>query len=683
MASSFLTEELGVAQNAVKWDLKNWKIWGATRPDVLLFTPRQPVLAKDLETGRYQAAVTQYREQKPDGTYGTTGGSALFTITSAIQFDAQEFAELKQQWMDEMAMVGPEPPKNARFVPLSMEKGEAQVLINPRSGVPNQANNDKDIGTPGGMNSFLVELTSLGAQEWAQAIEGHKSIPAGVKMTYLYDRMLPDVGAEVIVHGKRAFDHLSGALDVSVDHFLYAGSAKIEAAWENMVREGDIEIVYIGGGLPPELEALRKDLTNTFADQAREYFFKMLFEPKPDVEPAEAGDHKGLMGGTNFAFKWRSENESIDLRQTFRFKGMTKLKASCDADLATLFAVLDKSYLLPVQTEMAFTSSLVVDADPQLESVALSINYSEGRAPETPVYGPAGGNAQYLVASAHPEDVKIDYTAKVDFKPAEWPVITSSGSATVGTGGNQIVVKPSSWIGRNTIYMFVRDGDDIVMGDTGDYLIANVSYTGPHLPAPIKGSARITGEQPLEFAYPLSPDGQRGEARFSAFGVIGGKLVRSQGDQLINIRDEAVFILASKDGIQLVSQDTVIPEDDELASDLLRGQGYPIIGDRPSGAGPVEETQPGEPTEPGAPVEDAEGTGADRIVAGVVVAVEYGRGGPALIIETASGARKRVPLLGDGGGFRLADAFDENRKRVKVRLDEEERAQDILVELPA
>ena len=672
MASSFLTEELGVAQSGVKWDLKDFKVWGSTRPDVLLFSPRQPVLAKNLDTGRYQAAVSQYREQKPDGSYAITGGSAIFTITSAVQFDPQEFAELKQQWITEMAAIGPEPPKNPRFVPLNVQKGEAQVLINPRSGVPNQAHSDKDIGTPGGMNSYLVELTDLGAQEWTQAIEGHKGIPAGVKMTYQYLRMMPDVGAQVIVHGRRAFTHLSGALDVSVDHFLYGGSAKIEAAWENMVREGAIEIVFIGGDLPPELEALRKELTTTFADQAREYFFKALFEPKPDVKPAEAGHTGGLMGGSNFALKWKSESESIDLEQTIRFKGMTWLRASSDADLATLFAVLDDSYVNKVQKELAFTSSVVVDADPQLENVALSVNYSEGRAAETPVYGAEGGNAQYLVASAHPENVRINYTAKVNFKPAEWPVITTSGEATVGQGGNQIVVKPSAWIGRNTIYMFVRDGDQIVFGDTGDYLIANVSYTGPHLAAPIKGSARITSEQPLEFAYPLSPDGQRGEARFSAFGVIGGKLVRSQGDQLINIRDQAVFILAAKDSIQLVSQDSVLPEDDKLAAELLRAQGYPMVDGRPTGAGPTEETQPSEQ-----PADDG------RIVSGVVVAVEYGIHGPALVIETASGERRRVPLLSDGAGFRLADAFDENRKRVKIRLDEQDRAQDILVELPA
>jgi hypothetical protein len=669
MASSFLSEELGVAQSGVYWNLKDFKVWGSTQPNVLLFSPRQPVLAKDLQTGRYQVALSQYREQKPDGSYAISSGSAIFTITSAIEFDPQAFAELKQQWLTEMAALGPEPPANPRFVPLNVQKGEAQVLINPRSGVPNQAHNDHDTGTPGGMNSFLVELTDLGAQEWAEAIQGHKAIPAGVKMTYEYLRMMPDVGAEVIVHGSRVFNHLSGALDVSYDGILYGGSAKLEAAWENMVRDGAIEIVFIGGDLPPDLEKQRQDLTSSFAAQAREALFKSLFEPKPDVKPAEAGDSGGFFGGANFAFKWKSDNEAIDLRQTIRFKGMTWLKASSDADLATLFAVLDDSYVNKVQKELAFTSSLVVDDDPQLESVALSVNYSEGRAPETPVYGHGGGTAQFVVASAHPGDVKINYTAKINYKPAEWPVISAAGSSTVAEGGNQIVIKPSSWIGRNTIYMLVRDGDQIVLGDTGDYLIANVSYTGPHLPAPIKGAARITSDTPLEFAYPLSPAGERGEARFSAFGVIGGKLVRSQGDQLINVKDEAVFILASKDGIQLVSQDSVLAEDDNLAAELLGAQGRPVI----SGAGgPTEETQPsGEPAADG------------RVLSGVVVAVEYGARGPALVVETATGARRHVPLLGNGAAFRLADAFDESRKRVKIRLDEQDRAQDILVELPA
>ena len=55
--------------------------------DIILFTPKQPNLATG-DNGRYQMALSQFRQQT-DGTYKITGGSAIFTITSAIQHDAE------------------------------------------------------------------------------------------------------------------------------------------------------------------------------------------------------------------------------------------------------------------------------------------------------------------------------------------------------------------------------------------------------------------------------------------------------------------------------------------------------------------------------------------------------------------------------------------------------------------
>jgi hypothetical protein len=660
--AEFLKEETGVARSGVKWDLKNFKLWQGVNPNHVLFTPRQPKLAKSLDTGRYQAAVSAYRQQKEDGSYAITGGAAIFTVTTAIQFDPQEFEELKQQWIQEMTAIGPAPPANPRFIPLNVQNGEAQVLISETSGKPNQAHNDKAIGTPGGTNSFLVELTALGAQEWVQGIKNKKGIPAGVKMTYEYLRMMPDVGAVVTVDFERAYTHLSAELNVTAKGVFYGGSAQIEGAYENMHREGIIKVEFIGQ-LPPDQEKIRQELVTTFLSQARENMFKSLFEPAPKVEAANAGDTSGLTGGINFALKAKHMVDTTALNQEIRFTGWTWLKASADADLTALFAELGPEHVNELNAELSFPSSLVVDADPDLESVAVSWSASEGRAPEAPVFGPQGGNTQYVVTSANPDDVEIRYDAKVNFRPASWPVISTSGKAEVAEGGNQIVVKPSSWIGRHMIYMFVREGDQLKF-DAGEdsYLIVNVSYNGPHLANPIKASARINPLQPVEFTYPLSPDGQRGEAKFSAFGPIGGKLVRS-AEQPINFDEEAVFILASSEDIQLVSQASILPESDRLAQDLLRGGARPLVTPAATGPGPEAE----EPTSDG------------RTLDGTVTAVEYSVDGPALVIQTASGERRRVPVW--DRHLAIADLFDGHRRPVTVRLDEQGRAEDIVVEL--
>jgi hypothetical protein len=421
--------------------------------------------------------------------------------------------------------------------------------------------------------------------------------------------------------------------------------------------------------MPPELEEIRQELVSTFADQARAQLFNSLFEPAPDVEPARAGDTSGLFGGANFAFKYKRAEEVTDLEQTIRFTGWTWLKASMDADLTTLFAELDDSYITEVNTQLSFPASLVIDADPVLENVAVSWSASEGKGPEAPVFGADGGNAVYTVTSQNPDDVEIRYQAKVNFTPPSWPVITTSGRGRVERGGNQIVIKPASWVGRHMIFMFVEQNGMIkLMGTEEDYLVCNVSYKGPHLPNPIRASARITAFEPIEFSYPLSPSGVLGEAKFSAFGVVGGKLRRS-AEQTINFDEEAVFILATEDDIKLVSQASVFPEsDNSLAARLKRARARPIIsGSLPEGV--RGETQPRYPETVPLPNGDE--------LRGTIVGVEYAASGPSLLVETYTDGVQRVPLRNG----ELADHFDDERKRVRVHLDAQAHADAITVEL--
>ena len=670
-SNTFLREEIGVAMSGVKWDVASYKLWQSTRPDIILFTPKQPVLAKG-SNGRYQCAISQFRQQD-GGTYRITGGSSIFTVTSAIQHDTRAFEELKQQWMAEMNAQGPAPMRNPRFIPLNTQKAEAQVLINEASGTPDAAHNDKNIGTPGGTNSFLVNLTSLGAQEWVQGIKEGKTIPAGVKMMYEYLRMMPDVGAVVKVHGRRTFQHFSSELDVGYDGILYGGSTQIETAWEQMRKKGIVEITFIGH-LPPELEEIRQELVSTFADQARIQLFNSLFEPKPDIEDAQAGDTGGLFGGANFAFKHREESDMTDLEQTIRFQGWTWLKASMDADLTTLFSELDDTYVNEVNTEISLPASVVVDADPMLENVALSWSPSEGKAPEAPVFGPEGGNRSYIITSVRPNEVAVKHTAKVNFGPSSWPIIEVSDSQTIGEGGNQVVIKPASWIGRHMIYMFVQEGEQIkMMGVENDYLVINVSYRGPHLPRPVRASARITPFEPIEFSYPLSPTGDRGEAKLSAFGVVGGRLRRA-AEQTISFTEEAVFVLAREDSIQLVTQNTITSEN-SLADRLRRGGARPII----TGSSSVtnEGMQGGSAGKYSSEYLNGRTSGMGPSVNGTVVAVEYSGSGPVLVLQTPRDGLVRVPVR----DRELAETFDDSRKRVRVQLDPEQYASTITVEL--
>ncbi len=664
---NFLQKELGVAMSGVKWNIGNYKLWQSTEEDIILFTAKQPVLAKG-QNGRYQMAVSQFRQQE-EGTYKITGGSSVFTITSAVQHEAEAFEQLKEQWRNEMGAVGPRPPRNPRFIPLNTQKATAQVLINPLSGTPDEAHNDVNIGTPGGTNSFLVELTALGAQEWVQGIHEKSNVPAGVKMMYEYLRMLPTVGAEVKIHSEKIFTHFSASFKTR-GGFLVGSSAQIDAAWERMKRDGDVEVRFIGQGLAPELESIRTELVNTFIEQVQQRIFDSLFEPKPEVDDAQAGG-TGMFGGASFAAKFKRVEDITDVSQTIKFEGWTWLKASMDADMTSLFSELDDSYVTEVNTEMSFPATVVVDADPQLETTAVSWTASEGKAPETPVFGSEGGVERFTVTSDTPNDVQISYRAKVNFVPPSWPVIETSGTTTVAEGGNQVVIKPAAWVGRHMIYLFVRDADGNVVFDPGSpllsnsRLVANVSYSGPHLTRAITESAQITPFEPLEFSYPLSPDGTRGTAKFSAFGAIGGRMVRAQ-EQEINFDEEGVFILASPTSVQLVSQNAVFPESDHFAANLLAAGTRPIFVDHAQAETETSRTSGGYQN----------GANGNQ-VEGMVVAVEYTVKGPALVIEVTPDRFERVLLRSTD----LADNFDDKRKRVIIDLDEQRYADRIRVKI--
>jgi len=238
-----------------------------------------------------------------------------------------------------------------------------------------------------------------------------------------------------------------------------------------------------------------------------------------------------------------------------------------------------------------------------------------------------------------------------------------------------MVVKSSAWVGRQQIFMFVRDGQRIIPPTEltpDDYLILNVSFAGPHLSAPVRDSAHIDAMTPIEFAYPLDPQGRAGEAKFSAFGIIGGEMKRA-AEQVIPQDDTAVFILATRGAqgkIQLVTSQTILGESDPLAQSLVRGQARPLLV---GGSGKASETTK---KGPGAPAPAYGGNGT--VITGRTFGVEYGVQGASLWIRMADGTKRRLRL------HNVQDSIpcDKESKLVKVHLDESgEYADDIFLEL--
>jgi hypothetical protein len=221
-------------------------------------------------------------------------------------------------------------------------------------------------------------------------------------------------------------------------------------------------------------------------------------------------------------------------------------------------------------------------------------------------------------------------------------------------------VKTSAWVGRQMIHMYVRDGNKIIPPSqltADDYLVLNVSYMGPHLAAAVRDSATLTPLTPVEFAYPLDPQGRPGEAKFSAFGIIGGEMKRA-AEQVIPPEDTAVFILATRGGkIELVTSQTILNESDELAQTLKLAQGRPLL----SGAVDKSSATMRMRSESKAPA----GSTSGKVINGRTVGVEYGSYGASLWIRLPDGSSRQLRLH----SVQDSVPFEKDSRLVKVQLD--------------
>jgi len=676
---SALQSKYCVALSGQKWSVGNFTLWQSSDDRVILFTPKQPTLARNLENKRYQAAVSQFRVQK-DGTYKIVGGGALLTVATGIEYDAQTINQLKEQWRQEVVGSGKALSNTPIFMPLVTRKATAELLMPEISGRASQATTDnKEFGAIGSHVSLLANLTPEGAQEWVQGIRERKNIPAGVMIRYEYLQTMPVSELRVKINGQKVFRHLSAHLNASYNGWFYGGSLDIQAQWESMVRTGVIDFEAIGlDALPEGMEQVKQNIMNTFIDQALKNFFPLLFEKKPDAKPAQAGNTAGAFGGTNFALKWRKETDATDLEMNMKFSNFSWLKGAMDADVTTLMAGLDESYVNEVNTEMTFPALVDVGADEMVNSVAVSCTANEGMIPTADVFDSQGGSKQYLITSQRPDNVRINYKAKINFKDPKFPILDKSGSATLASGGNIIPIKPSDFLRRMNILLYVKDS----AGELGsfepngrDRLILSITVAGPHLKTPIKESIEVKPEMPLmEVVYPVPQDGSSAQLSFTCMGVVGGKPVFGKSQPLVTGED--AFIVVDQKGARAVSSMAELLEDDETAQRLLEAGTTPKVEFK-GGVLAIGDVTSDKAVEPASMPNGASNGAQKRTIAGTLMAVEYGKYGPALWVET-DGTKQRVRLH----EVSEADPFDdEGRKQVRVLMDDSGYAESILVEL--
>ncbi|MBD2337014.1 hypothetical protein H6G64_08405 [Calothrix sp. FACHB-156] len=571
--SSTLQSEIGVSPSGLKWDIDNFRLWESTQADVILYIPLQPKLAINLENQRYQVGVSIFHQWQASQD-NITGGHVNFTLTTKTELSPQAWEELQAKWLKEITKQGYSASLKPKFLPLHIRQLTAQILLDPQIGQVKQPGENNT--TPDNSETcFLwLDLTAKGGVAWEQGLKLRRLPAADVQLEYEYPQLLPAISASIHVDGKRIYHAVTAVLKLGKDGYYYGDASQIQAAWANSVKEKAIDVELIGT-LPAQLEATRQNLVNNFIEQTRQRLFNLLFLPQVGtVSPSENGDNS-----TIYILQWQKDTDTLDLTFQLRVEGWTWLKGYMNTDINTLFQNIDSSYINTVYQETSFPINVTVQGNPMISNVAISLSASEGKSPEALVFGSAGGTKEFLATSRKPEDVTITYQAKVSFTSATWPVLETRNIATVAQGGNRIILQPGKWIDRLKIYFFIREGNEIqplAELDKDDYLVVNVSYQGQHLQTPIKESARINSQEVMEFIFPLDPKGSAGQLKLNVLGLINKKMLRSS-QQNINADERNVYILVSKDTIQLVSKESVISEDDELAQRLLENQAHPVI----------------------------------------------------------------------------------------------------------
>lgn len=192
-------EQRVVSSSGECWEVEDVRLYRSTDPNVLLFAPTRVALERNGRNGRWQAALTQFR-QWSEGVWHYVSGSALMVVSSAV-VPASGFTHLfTERWRSLLFEQGYSGNLNPVFMPLPRRRQRVQLLLD------SDAGSGRRIGAGtlfGDAASLAVELTGVGAQEWRRAVREKTSVSGSIRWCYEYPVMLPEAEAWFTVDGTR------------------------------------------------------------------------------------------------------------------------------------------------------------------------------------------------------------------------------------------------------------------------------------------------------------------------------------------------------------------------------------------------------------------------------------------------------------------------------------------------
>jgi hypothetical protein len=249
--------------------------------------------------------------------------------------------------------------------------------------------------------------------------------------------------------------------------------------------------------------------------------------------------------------------------------GVTSVRQPMAVAVGQLLAGRGPESVRAVFPQQTVAARLTVVGTDLLESVTVGLTPSHGQAPASQAFGPAGGTVDLSVTTQDPAAVTVDWTARVAYQSAGWPVLPAAGRLGAANGWVDLV-KPDSWLAAVTVMAVLVDdrGKAVPLGEVrGEHHVQGVfTFTAPY----VTTGALVTpfdaaNQVPVVSVIPQYPGQPPGELLLNMFATRDGRA--GTATRRLGPAERVAIALIQPDArVEVRTSEDAIPESSWLGS---------------------------------------------------------------------------------------------------------------------
>jgi hypothetical protein len=194
------------------------------------------------------------------------------------------------------------------------------------------------------------------------------------------------------------------------------------------------------------------------------------------------------------------------------------------ASIGALARDIGPDVIQTVNPQISVGAHVIVEGDPNIEDVIVDWRPSEGTQPQSLIFGPEGGHFSTVLTSEDINSIYIDWNAKVNYKPAGWPVVKQAGRLSFTDNSWSVIINPASWILNYSIIAMLLDANGSVVaassdGDLENRVQGELTFQAEYIKrgVPLITTFETGSQQIVSVPFPLPPGQSPTEAKLSTF----------------------------------------------------------------------------------------------------------------------------------------------------------------------